>query len=686
MKKLSAFPLIILLLASCQADPDPAQFSAPKIIQTSSTVEKNVVILTCSISGMESIKSCGFLFGTEESDLDRNICSMTGDGLISLQLDGLTFNTDYYFRSFIDNGRDEQTSGSKHFRIQQRVPDIELKSITDRTAQRIVAEYTVSENFSGEMIVCGLCWGTEPEPTIEGTSKTVDSAMYGTHRTEISGLAVGQTYYMRAYAINAKGTAYSDEQQFYVPVTFSSEKLTEYMVETGDADGDGYLSVEEALLIREIDFCTDETDNLDGLEFCTGLTSIRCTGSGSHSGKLTEVNLAPFAGLEHLQISDNRLTSIDLSCNPELTSIILNGNYLSSFDLPTALTPSTVDVSDNKLSTLDVSEHGSLTCIRAAGNPLESILLPTGAQIEELSIGRTLLSNHNDLFKKVRGLKRLDIQGILCDTDKIYLMPGLEKLDCSGSEITTLDLRSNPALTSLSADNCTLLESMDLNLNPLIKTLSCLSGGLKTLHLLEGQEIEGVNKGDRTCIPYGTQIIYTPRITDEAFLNYLKDNFDSDYDAFVSLAEASAVSEISIDNTVYSGISSLYGIQMFTSLEKLNVSGQNLTSLDLKANGALSVLCCDNNPLKSLDLSGNAELKMLYAQSTSLETIDLSHNYRLEAAYLSRSALTSLDVSGCTALKILDCANTPALKQIILSRLQDITIIKNNTTEIVYVD
>ena len=58
-------------------------------------------------------------------------------------------------------------------------------------------------------------------------------------------------------------------------------------------------------------------------------------------------------------------------------------------------------------------------------------------------------------------------------------------------------------------------------------------------------------------------------------------------------------------------ISSLQGIEYFTSLTYLSCSKNHLTSLDVSKNPALKYLDCDNNRLTSLDVSKNTALQSL---------------------------------------------------------------------------
>ena len=142
---------------------------------------------------------------------------------------------------------------------------------------------------------------------------------------------------------------------------------------------------------------------------------------------------------------------------------------------------------------------------------------------------------------------------------------------------------------------------------------------------------------------------------DENFKAYCVENFDSDGDGKVSYAEAKVVTNIDVCNK---GISSLKGIESFTNLTYLSCfsnpfssSSNQLTSLDVSQNTALTVLKCYSNRLTSLDVRGCTALKQLWCSSNQL---------------------TSLDVSQNTALDLLYCNSNPTLKQIWLKTGQTI--------------
>lgn len=76
----------------------------------------------------------------------------------------------------------------------------------------------------------------------------------------------------------------------------------------------------------------------------------------------------------------------------------------------------------------------------------------------------------------------------------------------------------------------------------------------------------------------------------------------------------------------------------------INCNGNQLASLELSANTALTTLYCNNNQLDSLDVSKNAALISLNCRGNQLTSLDLSQNTALEWLYCDNNHLTSLDI------------------------------------------
>lgn len=80
----------------------------------------------------------------------------------------------------------------------------------------------------------GVCWDTSSGPTIYG-SRTNDGSGPGAFTSRLTGLNPETTYYVRAYARNAEGTAYGEEISFTTD-NFDYETVT-------DIEGNSYKTI-----------------------------------------------------------------------------------------------------------------------------------------------------------------------------------------------------------------------------------------------------------------------------------------------------------------------------------------------------------------------------------------------------------------------------------------------------------
>ena len=139
---------------------------------------------------------------------------------------------------------------------------------------------------------------------------------------------------------------------------------------------------------------------------------------------------------------------------------------------------------------------------------------------------------------------------------------------------------------------------------------------------------------------------------DAVFRTFVKKECDKDTNDILSDEERIDVGFMFIGTQ---GISSLQGIEFFTELRDLYCEENQLTSLDVSRNTALTTLHCNNNLLTSLDVSGNTALIHLSCQRNRLTALDLSQNTALTSLNCDGNQLTGLDVRGNTALTSLSC-------------------------------
>ena len=124
------------------------------------------------------------------------------------------------------------------------------------------------------------------------------------------------------------------------------------------------------------------------------------------------------------------------------------------------------------------------------------------------------------------------------------------------------------------------------------------------------------------------------------------------YGAFVSFS----IGDDGYASSAYDGLSIVA-----PNFERLDCYGNNLTSLDMSKNVALTYLHCSTNQLTSLDVSKNVALTDFDCSTNQLTSLDVSKNVNLTELYCSTNQLTSLDVSKNVNLTGLYCTGNPTV-------------------------
>ena len=115
----------------------------------------------------------------------------------------------------------QTSSFNQNYMRTNTIPGVVTNSISNVTPTSAMGGGTVLADGGWPVTARGVCWDTNPNPTISN-SHTSDGTGVGAFVSNLTGLAQATQYFVRAYATNAKGTAYGQELTFITPpITFN---------------------------------------------------------------------------------------------------------------------------------------------------------------------------------------------------------------------------------------------------------------------------------------------------------------------------------------------------------------------------------------------------------------------------------------------------------------------------------
>lgn len=139
----------------------------------------------------------------------------TGTGSFNTTLTGLAPGVTYYVREFVTNINDTEYSKEVTFTTSSLLPVLTSAYITSKSSRSATCGGNITTNGGTIITACGVCWSLSANPTIKN-SKTTERGATGMFTSLITGLSVGNTYYLKAYAINSAGTSYGNELIFVI--------------------------------------------------------------------------------------------------------------------------------------------------------------------------------------------------------------------------------------------------------------------------------------------------------------------------------------------------------------------------------------------------------------------------------------------------------------------------------------
>jgi hypothetical protein len=171
---------------------------------------------TISTSGGATITARGVCWNTSTSPTTANSKTSdgTGTGTYTSSITGLTAGTTYYVRAYATSSSGTSYGNEISFTTLPNLATVTTTALSNISRTTATSGGTISGSGIGTITARGVCWGTSNNPTI-ADSLTVDGTGSGSYVSNIANLyCCGTTYYVRAYATNAAGTAYGTSRSF----------------------------------------------------------------------------------------------------------------------------------------------------------------------------------------------------------------------------------------------------------------------------------------------------------------------------------------------------------------------------------------------------------------------------------------------------------------------------------------
>ncbi|MBQ4478029.1 MAG: hypothetical protein II945_05415 [Bacteroidales bacterium] len=98
--------------------------------------------------------------------------------------------------------------------MEKTLPAVTTDSVSQITRESAVCGGNITSTGYDELWIYGVCWDTDPNPTIY-KMHTYDGSEPGHYTSTMTNLIRNTKYYVRAYVTNSKGTSYGEEYSFF---------------------------------------------------------------------------------------------------------------------------------------------------------------------------------------------------------------------------------------------------------------------------------------------------------------------------------------------------------------------------------------------------------------------------------------------------------------------------------------
>lgn len=454
-----------------------------------------------------------------------------------------------------------------------------------------------------------------------------------------------------------------------------------YLVANYDQNNDNEISLFEIEKLMSLTVSSLSIASLEGIEYFTNLQSLSCdnnslteldlskntqlTGLACGYNKISNLILPPnaekmtsfsccenkltdkldcsnWANLTNLDCHNNNFTALDLTGCSELIGLSCGGNNLTSLNVQDCSNLTILQCGSNKLSSLDISMCPYLLTLSCGNNNLETLDLSNCHNLDLLFCQDNKLSSLD-----ISMCSKLSL--LYCQNNMLTLLTlgnasTLRDLDCSQNQLSSLIATSCTSLTQLTCDNNN-IRILDIS--------NCYNLGELIWH---NNPFEEINLGDVASITFHNYAaIYDPTKTTD--YPYLRNALNNSTKLKIT---SSRYSRLDVSNNQLESLD----ISQSPNIQELYCTYNNLTALDVTRHRQLAKLDCEVNRLTELNLETNSLLQYLKCNYNQLTALKTTNNPELRTLEIKSNQIDVLDLSNNQKINTLRCQECPNLSEI----------------------
>ena len=490
MKKIHLFIVtlitcsLITLFVACEKDEE-IDLTTISVSNEQCTPSYTSATLQCSFATKATLRNVYVQYATTQDFVEYDEMEMSkSDDVYSVVLDSLQDNTTYYVRYAVSNRYSSAITEeiSTFQTLQPSVPTIALKSISDIWDTHAKAEIALDFDGGTPISEMGICWNTQTAPVLENNNQTTKDTIAA---LEIKDLQPNTQYFVRAYAINKVGVAYSEEYEFttYSLPEIKTEDITDIQMTTALLNGTLVFNGNDTATIKGFCWSTNEEPTLDDDHIEIDTISVTYTYRLSNLIDETQYYVRAYAQNKIGIVYGETKSFTTMSALPPIVSI----NEVTDVNYHTATITADV-ISDGGA---DVTERG--ICYSTAENPTtESTKIISGKGTGSYTINLSNLQDSTTYYVRAYAINK---KGIAYGEQKSFMTKGYMLPTITTANPTNVEYTSATVGGNISSDGGASVTECGIcystTENPAIESNKIVSGkgtGSYTINLTDLQD------------------------------------------------------------------------------------------------------------------------------------------------------------------------------------------------------